>query len=345
MPPINIIVNGDFESGLSGWTATDGEVNPESSYFSPGSANRVSEVDGNSGQTTVLEQSLTIVGPVNTELTFDYGLRTAAAGDAGSDGFRVEVLDSGGAAIASFDYLPVNLFMDTAPPLAVNFPAAGTYTLRITELGDDDSLGALIDNISLLVCFEGNSLIKTNAGFCKASDIQIGQMVWTQDNGYQPVKWVGSRLVSKQEQIADKSLRAVQFNKGSLGCDMPNQDILVSQNHRMVLSNWLVQSHMGMDQALAPAKHFVNEDGVTLAPCEDVEYVHFMFENHEIVEANGCLSESFFPGDQAMKGINKDAQDELYKLFPELERGAGNDWVTALPVLNRYETELVAPVI
>jgi hypothetical protein len=340
MPPIELIVNGGFESGLTGWTNTDGEVNPESSYFSPGSSNRVSEVDGNTGQTTVLEQSITVGAPVMTQVTFDYGLRTAAAGDAGTDGFRVEILDSGGGTVAFMDYFPTATSMGTAPPLDVNFTSAGTYTLRITELGDDDSLGAVIDNISIMDCFTGDALIKTTSGFCKAIDIVVGQDVWTQ-NGYQKVKWIGIRAVSKAEQIADTSFRAVRFEQGSLGAGLPNRALLVSQNHRMVLSNWKVQAYVGVDQALAPAKHLIDGENIALAPCDDIEYVHFIFDAHEIVEANGCLTESFFPGEQAMRGVERDALDELLALFPELKDGGMQNWKTALPILKSHETALV----
>lgn len=341
MPVVNLILNGTFEAGLTDWTATDGEVNPESAYFTgSSSSNRVSEFDGTGSPASILEQSFTIDNAVTRELTFDFAVRSA--GIIGSDGFTVEILDSGGGVVETMTYFPTNnTGMLAAPPLEINFPSGGTYTLRITEVGPNDTLGALIDNIELLVCFAGDTLVRTKEGLIKASEIQLGQQVWTQENGYQSVKWVGKRAVSKIQQITDQRLRPVLFKQGSLGVDMPAQDLMVSQNHRMVLSNWKVQTHLGLDQALAPAKYLIDGENVTLAPYADVEFVHFMFEEHQIVDANGCLSESFYPGAQAIQGVEQEARDELFMLFPELESGCDTGWEIALPLLKRHESKLV----
>ena len=47
-------------------------------------------------------------------------------------------------------------------------------------------------------------------------------------------------------------------------------------------------------------------------------YVHIMFDQHEIVFAEGALTEAFYPGPQALKSIDRAAMTELLTLFPEL---------------------------
>ena len=44
-----------------------------------------------------------------------------------------------------------------------------------------------------------------------------------------------------------------------------------------------------------------------------------MFDQHELICADGAWSESFHPGVDAMSALNADQRDELLELFPELE--------------------------
>jgi hypothetical protein len=180
MPPTNLIVNGDFNGGNTGWSGNDLETNySENAYLGNGSGNRVAEMDGVSGQTTVMEQSFTVANPLATKLSIDSALRTASNGQAGTEGFTAEILDSDGNVLSTVEILPTaNTF--TTFTLPVTFPAAGTYTVRLTEVGPDNSLGAIVDNIELMVCFAGTTRIATPTGTIAAKDIAIGDMIDTE---------------------------------------------------------------------------------------------------------------------------------------------------------------------
>lgn len=53
--------------------------------------------------------------------------------------------------------------------------------------------------------------------------------------------------------------------------------------------------------------------------CREVTYFHILFEDHQIVFANGAPSESFFPGSFAMAALRNEARAEIFELFPELQ--------------------------
>ncbi|WHP69702.1 hypothetical protein [Phaeobacter inhibens] len=60
----DLIINGTFDSGSANWGGTDLETSyTENAYLGNGSSNRVAEMDGQSGQTTVMEQSFTVNNP------------------------------------------------------------------------------------------------------------------------------------------------------------------------------------------------------------------------------------------------------------------------------------------
>lgn len=227
--PTNVIVNGDFSSGLTGWSGTDLEVNRLSRYISGGGNNRVAEIDGNRNQTTVLEQTFTLTDPSVAVLSFDVALRDRALDDAGSDGFIVEILDSDGNVLVSDTILPTDNSFTTIT-IPVTFPSAGDYTLRFTEIGDDDSLGALVDNVAVLICFAGDTAIDTPDGPVAARDILVGDLVST-ENGPRPVRWVGRRHVTGAEMMQDERLCPVRISKGALGQGVPSRDLLVSRQH------------------------------------------------------------------------------------------------------------------
>jgi Ca2+-binding RTX toxin-like protein len=141
------ISNGDFASSIAGWNGTDLEVNPESAYLPGASSNLTAEIDGNAGQTTVMQQSFVVDGASTAQLTFRGIVRND--GTVGPDGYRVEVVDSNGNVVATQDIFPGSKTVWTDYSLNINFLAAGTYTLRFTELGNGDSLGALVDDVQI----------------------------------------------------------------------------------------------------------------------------------------------------------------------------------------------------
>ena len=51
-----------------------------------------------------------------------------------------------------------------------------------------------------------------------------------------------------------------------------------------------------------------------------VTYFHLMFDEHQIIYANGAASESFYPGDNALKMFTLHVLHELRALFPDLGR-------------------------
>ncbi len=315
--PTNLIINGDFESQFANWTATDGEIGgfqdgsggpwTEDTYLGNGNTgNTVAEMDGHTGQTTVLEQNFTIGGPLSTDITFDAALRSGA--DVG-DGYTVEILDSTGAVVTTQTILPtVNAL--TAHSIPVTFSAAGTYTLRFTEVGNDNSLGALLDNVSILACFLHGTHIETKSGPRLIETLQAGDLVRTKDHGLQPIRWVGSTTCAA---LGDKA--PILIRKGTLG---NTRDLRVSPNHRMLISGWQAELLFGESELLVPAKDLVNDQMIQRVEGGNIEYFHMMFDQHEIVFSEGTPSESFYPAADTLSAVEQAVKDEILDLFPVL---------------------------
>jgi hypothetical protein len=76
----------------------------------------------------------------------------------------------------------------------------------------------------------------------------------------------------------------------------------------------------GVDEVLVAAKHLTSLPGVDqIEDCAEVTYVHFLLENHEVVFANGAMTESMYSGVQALDMVGAEARAEILSLFPELD--------------------------
>lgn len=341
MPQSNIIVNGSFDLGNTGWSGTDLETSyNEGAYLGNGSSNRVAEMDGFGNQTTMMQQVVTIENALDTDLTFRAALRTASTGNAGSEGFRVDILDAQGQAIATQTFFPTATTWTTFS-VPVSFPAAGNYTLRLTEQGPNDSLGPIIDDVSMLVCFVAGTIIETATGPVPVEDLRLGDLIWTKDAALQPLRWIGKRRIAIADLIANPALRPVIFDPGALGEARPDRLMELSPQHRLCLGGWKTELHFGEGEVLVPAGALIN--GTTIrqeTPAKDVTYVHFLLDGHQIVRSNGVLSESFFPTELSLTGLDRAACAELIGLFPDLARLRCAYPRTARPVLRKVEAKL-----
>lgn len=133
----------------------------------------------------------------------------------------------------------------------------------------------------------------------------------TMDHGYRPIRWIGSKNVPAKGKFAP-----IRFRKGVL---TNARDLLVSPQHRMLLTGWQAELLFGESEVLVAAKHLVNDSTITRVEGGEVVYYHMLFDTHEIVFAEGCPSESLHLEPQNWDWLSQDAREEILTLFPELD--------------------------
>ncbi|MFD1159343.1 Hint domain-containing protein [Roseovarius aestuarii] len=200
---------------------------------------------------------------------------------------------------------------------------------------------ANIENV--IPCFTPDTVIATPRGEVRVQDLQAGDRVITRDNGLQPIQWIGKRGLTAQELQQAPHLQPILIRAGSLGHDLPERDLLVSPQHRILVNNDKTALYFEEREVLAAAKHLTDMEGVAQADAGDVTYIHFMFAQHEVVLSNGSWTESFQPGDQVLDGMSDDQRDEIFDLFPELRNQEGvHAYQAARKTLKRHEARLLA---
>ncbi|GAA6175131.1 Hint domain-containing protein [Sulfitobacter pacificus] len=182
-------------------------------------------------------------------------------------------------------------------------------------------------------CFTPGTWIDTPAGPRLIEDLQVGDLVSTLDEGAQPIQMIVDDTFRAVSHIAP-----IRFAAGALGNDVP---LLVSPQHRMLITGWRAELYFGQDEVLVAAKHLVNGDTIRQVQGGSVRYIHLLFDTHQIVFGQGIPSESYFPGHARATSDDAVAAETL-GLFPQLAPAESDDWQTVRPVLKRGEAALLA---
>lgn len=195
-------------------------------------------------------------------------------------------------------------------------------------------LGAVTFTDPTIWCFARGTMIETKSGDVAIESLVAGDMVRTADNGFQPLRWIGSTTVK-----ATGNKAPILFRKGAIG---NTKDLLVSPAHRVMLQDWQAELLFGKPQILASAQSLVNDNTIIRQETEEMEYFHILFDSHEIVFSNGAPTESFHPGDADVGTLAEDARAEIYSLFPELENNPKSYGPSVRTTLMPHEATLLS---
>ena len=208
---------------------------------------------------------------------------------------------------------------------SVNF----TYTIHSTS-GDSD-VGYI--TLHTVPCFVAGTMIATPGGERPVESLAPGDLVCTLDEGPQPLRWIGRRTVPASGDQAPIAISAGAF--GDHG------RLVVSPLHRILLRHGLAEMLFGAGEVLVAARDLVNDLTVRPMPGGWVDYVHILFDRHQIVTSNGMATESFLPGPQTADAYEAAMIAEICALFPEFDPATGCGYsAAARPTLKSYEARL-----
>ncbi|MEM5475051.1 Hint domain-containing protein [Pacificibacter sp. AS14] len=215
--------------------------------------------------------------------------------------------------------------------------------IQLVNTSTGESANINYTNIEdVIPCFTPGTMIATPKGEVTVETLKVGDKVITRDNGLQTIRWVGNKALSVADLMLRTELCPVMIRKGALGNDLPERDMMVSPNHRMLVSSERSALYFEDHEVLVAAKYLTKMDGVELMGSAGVTYIHVMFDHHEVILGDGTWSESFQPGDFTLAGIGEEQREEIFSLFPELREQSGRShYETARRVLRKHEAELL----
>ena len=293
-------------------------------------------IDGGDGADSI------IAGAGDDDITVDPG-DTVSGGD-GDDTFRIADLDTSGTGNAAID-LVGGEGGETNGDTLILTPDVTFSDINFTNT--DDAAGGLSGNFTMadgttvtfsemenIICFTPGTMILTSHGDRPIETLQVGDMVVTRDQGVRPIRWIGKRTVRGRGGFAP-------IRVGANALDTARTGLLVSPQHRILYTGYRAELLFGDPEVLVPAKHLVDGKDVRIEPCEEVTYIHIMFDHHEVIYADGIATESFHAGDMGLSAIHDAAREELFAIFPELRSAPGHHLETVRPCLKKHEAALL----
>lgn len=228
-----------------------------------------------------------------------------------------------------YPYGSGNVFYSTMP---LDY-YTGTNHSAITQSEIDVFFGNLND----ILCFASGSLIETESGPRPVESLRPGDRVITADGSAKPLVWAYRSTQSPQALRRNPRLRPVRILAGALGAGLPHRDLLVSRQHRILVRSRIVERMFGTREVLVAAIRLTALPGIFVdESVKQVDYVHLLFERHEIVFAEGVEAESLLAGPHALEALPGPARDELISLFPEFARTGAQD-ASARPIPPRMK--------
>ena len=197
-------------------------------------------------------------------------------------------------------------------------------------------------------CFAAGTRIATRRGSIPVEQVKPGDMVVASDGRQHRVLWVGSKRINLAALCDDhyRKLVPVRIRAEALGAHPPYADLVVSQQHRIVLRHPMTETMFGLGDCFVPAVTLVGYLAEFATDITEISYHHILCAEHVTLFANGVEAESLFMGDLLTSGMRPALRDEIALVFPEIvEKAEKGVRATQLPTLKAYEARLIANLI
>lgn len=165
------------------------------------------------------------------------------------------------------------------------------------------------------VCFAAGTRIATPHGDVAVEALRPGDLVLTLDHGAQALVWVGQRQTVFGH--GNHRHQPVRIARGAMGAGLPDADLRVSPQHRLLVVG--PPGKRFAAGALAKAKGLCGQPGIAQeTACTAVTYVQLLLPQHGIVLANGLPAETFLPRAFALASLPQADREALCAAIPGL---------------------------
>ncbi|MGO4908606.1 Hint domain-containing protein [Pseudorhodobacter sp. W20_MBD10_FR17] len=204
------------------------------------------------------------------------------------------------------------MFVDKIPPANSDLWVVRLAIDRTAQVTGARAAGGVI-------CFTPGTAIRTKGGAQLIQDLRPCDYIATKDNGMQQILWIGARRMTGARLHAMPHLRPIRLRANALGLGRPEDDLLVSPQHRMLVKGAATQDLFNTPEVLVAAEDLINDSSIVVdQTLRDVTYIHILLERHQVIWANGLETESFHPSNTALDTVAPDQQAGLLQILPGL---------------------------
>lgn len=134
-------------------------------------------------------------------------------------------------------------------------------------------------------------------------DLQIGDSILTRNGGIQKIRWIGQ---STHRAVGD--FAPVRIAAGTLN---NTHDLIVSPDHHLFVYQRTDHLGVGRAEVMIKARHLVNGSSVTFLKGGFVDYFQLLFDNHQIIYAEGIAAESMLVDDRTAPMLSSDVLNRV----------------------------------
>ena len=115
-------------------------------------------------------------------------------------------------------------------------------------------------------------------------ELKVGDKVLTRDDGPQQVRWIGQTTLRAVGDFAPVVIKAGALHNAN--------DLVVSPDHRLFVYQRQDRLGAGRNEVLVKVRHLINGDTVYQQDGGFVDYFQLLFDEHQIIYAEGIAAES-----------------------------------------------------
>ena len=182
-------------------------------------------------------------------------------------------------------------------PLAVLEPASNYRLVGV----DRDAALVRFAEVAFVSFTRGTHITLASGEQRPIENIKIGDRVLTRDDGAQAVTWIGHSTLRAVGEFAPVTIR-----KGALHNE---NDLVVSPDHRIFVYQRQDKLGAGRSEVLVKVRHLINGDTVVQTDGGFVDYFQLLFEDHQIIYAEGIASETLLIDPRTKAGLPSDVTD------------------------------------
>jgi hypothetical protein len=152
-------------------------------------------------------------------------------------------------------------------------------------------------------CYVKGTRVLTTRGERPIQELTIGDLVITSAGVAKPIKWIARRLyVQAAHKPWPKGINPVRISRSALQADIPQDDLLLSQNHCLYLDGMLIR-----------AGNLVNGSSIMIDNgFNEIEYLHIVLDKHDIILAEGVTCETLLVNQTAQLFDNSVDYEQHY---------------------------------
>ena len=196
------------------------------------------------------------------------------------------VTGSDGSSFKVWRMLEASHLVEGYLPFSQDLADGVTYSLSNFSVGDPMPYADIAQLTT--PCFTAGTWI-TPFGATRMETLRIGDLVSARHHGPQSIRWIGKRSIKLAPNFSKNKFRPIQISEGALGQGLPLAPLLISRQHRLLVSSPISERMFGTQDCLIAAIKLTDLPRIAFdTDCTDVTYIHLLFDQHEVITANGA---------------------------------------------------------